>query len=324
MQFSLNNNWIELSPETQAAVDRMGPFSQHALFLLCCQQLYQSQGGTPPDANSPLATDGYTIARNLIDQNDIAKMRAMIDTALDRESPPFKPTSEDPGFNIDWREKDKLDAAKILHKAFSGTVENIIQSYLGSNFLIRTVTSGRLFPSKRQTVSYQWHRDSEVPHQIHVILYLTDLSDSHGTTDILPISETKAIAGAGYDFPGVADRKSDLTAECEKAGCAYAPRRVEAKAGDALIFTPNRVLHRGVQPIEGARDAVLAVALPAPMPWALTLQHNFSRMYLTKHLLNVATDPFAGYFPKWLVNRMPQWVRQFSMLPPDWGPGANL
>lgn len=324
MQFSLNNNWIELSPETKAVVERMGPFSQHALFLLCCQQLYQSQGGTPPDTNCPLATDGFTIARDLIDQDDIAKLRAMIDASLDRESPQFEPTSDDPGYNIDWREEDKAEATQILHKAFSGTIENIIQSYLGSNFLIRTVTSGRLFPSEHQTVSYQWHRDGEMPHQIHVILYLTDLSDTGGTTDILPIEETKAIAEAGYDFPHVRDRKSDLTEECTAAGCAYAPRRVTASAGDALVFTPNRVLHRGVQPTQGARDAVLAVALPAPMPWRLTLQHNFSRMYLTKHLLNVATDPFAGYYPKWEVDRLPRWVKQFSTVPPNWGSGANL
>lgn len=324
MQFSLNNNWIELSPETRAAVEQMGPFAQHALFLLCCQQLHQSQGGKAPDPESPLAKIGFTVQRDLINADEIAELRAMIDASLDREPEPFVPTSDDPGYNISWLDTDKARATQILHKAFSGAIDTLIHGFLGSNFLIRTVTGGRLFPSERQTVSYQWHRDGELPHQIHVILYLTDLSDESGSTDLIPIEDTKAVAEAGYDFPGYKDRKSDLSEEFARVGREQKPYRVEAKAGDALVFTPNRVLHRGVQPIAGARDALLAVVLPAPMPWQLTLQHNFARMYQPRHLLNVASDPFAGYYPKWDVNRVPLWVKQFLMSPPDWGSSARL
>ena len=90
MQFSLNNNWIELSPETQAAVDRMGPFSQHALFLLCCQQLYQSQGGTPPDA-TPKVPQLNNLPKDL-DEHGGDRVAAAIPAP-----PPIRDTSPPPG-----------------------------------------------------------------------------------------------------------------------------------------------------------------------------------------------------------------------------------
>lgn len=324
MQFSLNNNWIELAPSTRKTVDRMGPFAQHALFLKCCQSLYQSQGGQAADTGNPLRHDGFTIERNLIPDEEISELRAMIDRSLDREPDPFVPTSDTPGYNITWQAKDKVRATYILHKAFGSIVKSVIQGFLGSNFLIRSVTGGRLFPSERQTVSYLWHRDSEVAHQVHVILYLTDISPDHGSTSLLPLPDTQAIAQAGYDFPRVEDRKSDLSQECAQAGIEYAPYVVDAKAGDALIFTPNRVLHRGIQPTTGARDALLAVALPSPLPWEVVLQDRYQQTFVSEHHLNIGTDPFAGYTSHWGVERMPIWVTEFKMEPPDWEAGATL
>lgn len=324
MQFSLNNNWIELAPDTRAAVDRMGPFAQHALFLMCCQQAMQVAGGNPPDAENPLVTKGFSLERNLIDTQDIAELRAMIDAHADGPARDFIPTSQDPGFNIAWRDQDKGRAAEILHKAFSGAVASTIQGFLGSNFLIRSVTGGRLFPSEQQTISYQWHRDGEVPHQIHVILYLTDVSGELGSTEVIPLEDTIAIAQAGYDFPSVEGRKSDLSAEFSEAGRPFAPYHVKAKAGDALVFTPTRVLHRGVQPANGARDALIAVILPSPLPWNELLGRNVQNMFREAHSLNIASDPFAGYDPRWQVDRMPHWVREFKLAPPDWGAGATL
>jgi hypothetical protein len=324
MQFGFKDNWVFLPPETEAAIDRMGPFSRHALFLRCCQQLHQTQGNPPPDPNNPLATTGFTVPRGLIGARDIAKLRTMIDEGLKRTDPPFEPTSDDPGYALDWQEKDYPRATKILEKAFTGDVEAAIQGFFGCDFLIRSVTAGRLFPSEEQTISYRWHRDAETPNQIHVILYLTDLSDTSGSTDLLPLQDTVAVASAGYDFPAIADRKSDLSAECAQANRAYAPYRVEAKAGDALIFTPNRVLHRGVQPTEGARDALLIVVLPSPIPWRQALQAAAEKIFVSRHALNVETDPFFRYRPKAPCGHIPAWVRRFSMNPPNWEDEATL
>jgi hypothetical protein len=324
MQFSLNNNWIELAPDTRAAVDGMGPFAQHALFLMCCQQAMQVAGGNPPDAENPLATKGFSLERNLIDAQDISDLRAMIDTYADGPARGFIPTSQDPGFNIAWRDEDKGRAAEILHKAFSGAVESVIKGFLGSDFLIRSVTGGRLFPSESQTVSYLWHRDGEVAHQIHVILYLTDVAKGRGSTELIPLKDTMAVAQAGYDFPSVEDRKSDLGAEFAEAGLSYQPFHVEAKAGDALVFTPTRVLHRGVQPRDGARDSLIAIALPSPVSWEMILARNVQGMFREAHLPSITSDPFAGYNPRWQVDRMPWWVKEFKLAPPDWGAGAAL
>ncbi|HBC06436.1 MAG TPA: hypothetical protein DC046_02515, partial [Rhodospirillaceae bacterium] len=293
-------------------------------FLRCCQQLHQTQGHQPADTNNPLATTGFTVPRNLIGARDITKLRTMISDGLNRTNPPFVPTSDDPGYALDWQEKDIPRATKILEKAFTGDVEAVIQGFFGCDFLIRTVTAGRLFPSEEQTVSYRWHRDAETPNQIHVILYLTDLSDTSGSTDLLPLQDTIAVASAGYDFPPIANRKSDLSEECAKTNRAYTPYRVEAKAGDALVFTPNRVLHRGVQPTEGARDALLIVVLPSPIPWRQALHMNSKNIYVTEHALNVETDPFFQYRPKGQCGHIPAWVRRFSMTPPNWDDEANL
>ncbi|PIW29038.1 MAG: hypothetical protein COW30_05910 [Rhodospirillales bacterium CG15_BIG_FIL_POST_REV_8_21_14_020_66_15] len=296
----------------------MGPFSRHALYRLCCQQAYKVQGGTVPDGQTDLAETGFTTLDGVLRQESVRKIRDMIDRMISREPPPFSPTPEIPAYFLPWQDEDKKLAADILTEAISGRLETLLHQYFQSHFFIRTVTASRLFPSDESMNSYLWHRDSEIPHQVHVIIYLTELSAEHGSTELLSLEDTKAAAAAGYDFPYLEDRESDLGELFKSVDKPYAPYRVSANAGDALIFTPNRVLHKGAQPNAGFRDAILAVVHPCPSPWRLTLQHNYPRIFVTMHGLNALTDPFAHFKPEWDHFGLPEWVREFKMAPPNW------
>jgi hypothetical protein len=69
-------------------------------------------------------------------------------------------------------------------------------------------------------------------------------------------------------------RTGDLAVLERIAGRPLHPIRRERRAGEAVLFQPSRVLHRGISPTRGARFVLTLCLLPSPVPWQEALRRN--------------------------------------------------
>lgn len=122
--------------------------------------------------------------------------------------------------------------------------------------------------------SFSWHCDRGPRNHLKLIVYLNDHSEHGGGTEFLDAYTTSAIARTGYVFGPVKSRLADLSQLAARAGVDYAPWCAEMSAGDGLLFSPARVLHRGLVPTRGPRVVVTVCLLPSPVHWRVALERG--------------------------------------------------
>jgi hypothetical protein len=120
-------------------------------------------------------------------------------------------------------------------------------------------------PTAGAMISFRWHADNGPRAHLKIILYL-DGPDSHdGATSFLDRQTTEAIAAAGYLFPKNEDRLADLGPLAAAHGITLVEHRLSPQAGEAVLFHPAQVLHRGLLPSFGRRRTFWG-SFPTPCP----------------------------------------------------------
>ena len=172
---------------------------------------------------------------------------------------------------IDYSEVLAFDDSGFLAGIFERTLRPEIDAklvrYFGSEYFIYSYSVTRALPEKESRRSFLWHCDRGPRAFLKILLYLNATEEHGGTTEFLDRDSTAEFERIGYVFGPNRRRQADLAPLARRFGIAYAPIRWSVRAGEALIFEPSNVLHRGVLPSRGARYVLSLMLAASPVPW---------------------------------------------------------
>lgn len=90
----------------------------------------------------------------------------------------------------------------------------------------------------------------------------------------------------GVCFSGPLEAIADLATLFPSDDTSISPVRPALSAGDATVFTPSRILHRGDLPGAGVRDLLVLNILPSLNPWDRELAaFPFARLFAGRSTL---------------------------------------
>jgi hypothetical protein len=168
---------------------------------------------------------------------------------------------------IDYSEALELtdDALLPLLDETLGAADTAIAGHFGSEYLICSLGVSRTLPVSGARRSFLWHCDRGPRRFLKVLLYL---NEGHGgNTEFLDRATTAEFEALGYVFGPNRRRLADLSRLARKFGILHTPLRWPIRTGDALLFEPASVLHRGIMPTTGERYMLSLMLLPSPVPW---------------------------------------------------------
>ena len=122
-------------------------------------------------------------------------------------------------------------------------------------------------PGGEPNVSFSWHCDGGPTKHLKVLLYLNGSDEHGGNTRFLDRATTDAFKKIGYVFCDIDHRLDDLAALAGEHGIAYRPLEAPMRTGEAILFEPANVLHKGVWPTRAPRYLLQICIVPSPMPW---------------------------------------------------------
>jgi hypothetical protein len=151
-----------------------------------------------------------------------------------------------------------------------------IATALGCNYAVvfaeaATATPVSGGPTAGAMISFRWHADIGPRAHLKIILYLDGPEAHDGATSFLDRQTTSAIAAAGYLFPKNEDRLADLGPLAATHGITMVEHRLAPQAGEAVLFHPAQVLHRGVLPSYGRRRTFTLGIVPYPLSFTKTM-----------------------------------------------------
>ncbi len=178
------------------------------------------------------------------------------------------------------------DLVELLAPVLAGALDACLVHYFEAEYLVHTAMLIRTrASSEAPTVSFRWHCDKGPERHLKLLIYLNDHKAHQGGTEYLDLDDTAAVGRHGYVFGWTRRRTSRLDALERIAGKSLHVHRRTPDAGDAVLFQPARVLHRGLAPRTGDRLVLTLCLLPSPVPWRQALA------------CGAATD--LGREPKW-------------------------
>ena len=167
-----------------------------------------------------------------------------------------------------YRVSDRQWMMGLLEQVMQGPVDAAIAAHFRSEYLVHWVTFTLTRAAKEQeSVSFHWHCDKGPSAHLKLIIYLNPTASHGGNTEFIDLADTSAVARQGYLFGRSKTRTGDVAHLSRMAGRALATHLQERDAGEAVLFEPSRVLHRGVTPTRGDRLTATLCLLPSPMPW---------------------------------------------------------
>jgi hypothetical protein len=251
----------ELDPDRAAATWRRYDQDHHyGDYLAHCQSVFRRD--PPPRADDRLAQQGYTYLRALSPE----AARQAAGEIMQRS--PLQQLKKDDRNLEGFRITDRQWLNGFLGQVLQGEVDTKIAGYFGSEYLVHWVTFSLTRQAPEQPiVSFKWHCDKGPSAHLKLIVYLNPTIGHGGNTEFMNLEDTMAVARRGYVFGWSKSRTSDVAHLSRIAGRRLATEVRERDAGEAVLFQPSRVLHRGVSPTRGDRLAATLCLLPSPVHW---------------------------------------------------------
>jgi len=176
----------------------------------------------------------------------------------------------------EYRIDDAGFALDMLAAALPPTVDARIVRFFRSEYFVHWFVVTRAQPRQYEDFnSFLWHCDRGPRAHLKLLIYLNGHEEHGGATEFLDLAATRRFESSGYLFGAVADRRSDLSALADTVGAQFRPDRWRGAAGEASLFTPSRVLHRGVMPDRKPRYVLAICLLPSPVPWRAALERGW-------------------------------------------------
>ena len=201
----------------------------------------------PTDVGSDLIRTGIERLPAL-DETECAKLRTMIDA--------------DSAFL-----RHHLFCVSLMTKIFTSAVDQRIAGYFASEYLPLWCRFFRNDPEGDSNISFSWHCDGGPTKHLKLLLYLNASQEHGGNTQFLDRPTTDAFKEVGYVFCDINHRLDDLSALAQERGIPYMPLEAPMWTGEAILFEPANVLHKGVWPTQGPRYLLQICIVPSPMPW---------------------------------------------------------
>ena len=175
------------------------------------------------------------------------------------------------GYTVD----DPLLLRRLAEAALTPEVDAQCLAYFGSEYYIHWSMLSRTEPvADPPTVSFMWHCDRGPSSPLKLLVYLNDHAEHGGGTSYLDRDGSEAVARSGYLFGDAKRRSGSLEELSALAGRPLVPYDHRPQAGDAVLFQPSHVLHRGITPTLGPRYVFTLCLLPSPVPWAVALERG--------------------------------------------------
>ncbi len=155
----------------------------------------------------------------------------------------------------------------VLEKIISPQVEARMLRYFGSEFVPYWYCFQETRPHAQESRAFCWHCDKGPGKWLKILLYFTDSAETGGNTLVLDKDDSAAVAATGYTFGPVSDRTGDVEELARLAGRPLKPLRLRIRPGEAVLFEPARLLHKGQLPDKAPRFIMQILFLPSPVPW---------------------------------------------------------
>ena len=180
---------------------------------------------------------------------------------------------------------DDINTLKsVVAGAITSEVDQILFDYFKSEYCAYWYSMQRALPNKKPKRAFLWHCDKGPTMHAKMLLYFTAVADTGGNTYLLDRKSTVAFDKAGYLFGSQKNRLDDLAGLAASNGIPYSPFSFDLTPGEAILFLPHKVLHRGVLPTKAPRFIMQITFLPSKMHWreALFRDNSMSLEELAK------------------------------------------
>ncbi|MEK9673590.1 MAG: hypothetical protein VW268_13990 [Rhodospirillaceae bacterium] len=312
---------VHLSQELTDWVAAGTAWRRHWLYHRICREQYQrTHGGPPPEteAGTAFSRTGYRMLPGAIPENDCGLLSHSVSQFVENKYGRLTDLDET-ALSASWSHQRAATVRRSLPGILNSDVTAMIEAYYGCHFQIFSATLNRYLPSEDKDVSFLWHRDCEPPQQLHLMVYLTGASDEGGRTAAVDLEVTRRAGEAGYAYPPLVDRVTDLADVAGLDGDVEF-LNPELGPGGAFLFAAPRILHRGQLPSAGWRDTLLMLIWPSPIPWQERFNNNFPTMLRDgPHYMSGALNPFGGISlsPREQFGQPPRWAELSHFFPPE-------
>ena len=266
--------WLEpdLDPRRVAKVfeefDERGGYAQwHAQ---CKAALARPQ--TLRDAPGPVVKNGFVV-KQAMSTNQATELLAAVGAADGKDPERLKRDSGKlEGYPLD----DPALLRRLAQAALTSEVDAHCLDFFGSEYFVYWCTVSRTAPLAEgaPTVSFKWHCDRGPRAHLKLLVYLNDHREHGGGTSYLDLDASAAVASSGYVFARGKRRTGSIQELSALAKRPVTPYDHLPRAGDAVLFQPSRVLHRGITPTLGPRYVLTLCLLPSPVGWSVALDRS--------------------------------------------------
>lgn len=174
-----------------------------------------------------------------------------------------------------YRLTDREEIKAVLSSLITPEADSLFLHYFRSEYLVHTVTFTITPKAEEQdSVSFRWHCDKGPRKHLKMIVYLNSSSEHGGNTEFIDLNDTASVAEKGYLFGWSQQRTGDIQRLEEIAGQSLQSHIKSMNQGEAVIFQPASVLHRGISPCQGNRFVITLCLLPSPVPWQEAFANN--------------------------------------------------
>ncbi|MEO5882398.1 MAG: hypothetical protein ABIQ06_08275 [Caldimonas sp.] len=231
-----------------------------------------------PALPGPVVQDGFAVQKVMAPE-----MAAELLTAASADQPAGRlkrDSAKLEGYSLD----NPALVKRLVESALTEQVDVSCLEFFRSEYFVYWTTLSRTAPvDGPASVSFSWHCDRGPRAHLKLLVYLNDRSEHGGGTSYLDLASSDAVARTGYVFARGRRRTGSLDELSRLAARPLAAYEHLPRAGDAVLFQPSRVLHRGVTPHLGPRYVLTLCLLPSPVPWRSALERSAQ--------IDLRTDP---------------------------------
>ena len=172
----------------------------------------------------------------------------------------------------------------LFEEMFSGPLGGSVRRFFGCSYGVLFVDFSVSKPMKADELegpgseSFKWHCDVAPTSYVKLLVYLTGPDEHDGGTEFIDLATTAQFHRVGYALCPVRKRLRDLTRLAALHDVDIAPVRLCPKKGEAAVFSPRQVLHKGVPPTHGERVLLSIGVIPTPSDWRGFLASNYGYM----------------------------------------------
>ncbi len=168
----------------------------------------------------------------------------------------------------------------LLEEIFQGTVDDMILSYFQSEYTVLFCSMIVTYPVSEKDItfkgiSFKWHSDVAPDYHLKLLVHLNDAEEHKGGTQCINREHTKRFKEIGYVFNDLGNRLSDLSQLAKQFNIDHEETLLSPHTGEAIIFQPSNVLHRGSWPAQGPRYLINLGLVPSRIPWRQMVEQDF-------------------------------------------------